>query len=498
MSKQTISLKQFNATSWLYIFILVHLSLWTFIPALIRRNLPLDAIEGTIWGHQLEWGYDKNPFLNGWLTALATHLGGQTGWMVYLFSQLSVIACFWAVWQIAKKMLPHTYALVSVLILETIQYFNFHAIDFNDNTLELGLWALSIYYFYEALTEQNSRRVLIAWLATAFFSAFALMAKYYTLALFAGMALFLLSTPENRKHLQTWPPYFALGLFLSIITPHVIWLFYHNFITVQYVFERGSSIPRLTNHIYFPFQFAWQQLETFSPALILMVLLALGKKDRENSGLSDFNKAFLFFVGLGPFLLTLLLSLLCGTKLRAGWGMPLLSLWGIILVATLKPHLSKNKIIIFLCGIFILMGGLLSGYIVSLIDSSDPSTANFPGRRIANTLTQQWHDTYQRPLKFVAGSRWVGGNIGFYSKDHPAVFIEWDREKAPWINIARLKQHGGIFVWDLSRHETLPKDIKAEFPNLGPTQIMTFAWQRNIQNLPPIQVGVAFLPPSSD
>src|SRR5690349_17952813 len=132
---QTKLFSPFRTERWLYIFIGLHLLLWTLVPALVRDNLPLDSIEGTIWGHQLEWGYDKNPFLNGWLTALATYLDGNKDWMVYLFSQLSVVACFWAVWQLGKKMLPATYAFIAVLILEGIQYFNFHAIDFNDNTL---------------------------------------------------------------------------------------------------------------------------------------------------------------------------------------------------------------------------------------------------------------------------------------------------------------------------------------------------------------------------
>ena len=48
-------------------------------------------------------------------------------------------------------MLPKSYALIALLLLEGIQYFNFHAIDFNDNTLELGLWGLTIYFFYQAL-----------------------------------------------------------------------------------------------------------------------------------------------------------------------------------------------------------------------------------------------------------------------------------------------------------------------------------------------------------
>lgn len=479
---------------WFYIFLAAHFLCWTLVPALIRYNLPLDAIEGTTWGHQLEWGYDKNPYLNGWLTALAVHLDGQTGMLVYLFSQLSVIACFWAVWQLAKRMLTPAYALISVLLLEGIQYYNFHAIDFNDNTLELGLWGLAIYFFYFACRSNSIRW----WMLTGLFAGFGMMAKYYTAALLASMVIFLLGDKKTRRLLKTWPPYIGLLALFSVILPHVIWLFYHDFITVTYVFARAASTPSWTNHFFFPAQFAWQQLEVLFPALLLAALLFIGKKpllNHDRIRLTSFNQAFLFYVGLGPFLLTILLSIFLGINLRAGWGMPLLSLWGIILMALIQPRLTKAKLTGFVTVIFTLMGILLTGYSVSLISSDSPSSANFPGREIAAVITQHWHDQYHTKLEYVAGSRWVGGNIGFYSSDHPAVFIEWNHQHAPWIDIRSLREKGAVFVWDITDHETMPADIQKQFPHLSKPIVLEFNWQRNRHHIPPIKVGMAVLAP---
>lgn len=492
---QTQLSTHFRAERWLYLFLIVHLVSWTLIPALVRYNLPLDAIEGTIWGHQLELGYDKNPFLNGWLTALATYLGGSSGWMVYLFSQLSVVACLWAVWQLAKKMLPPVYALVAVLILEGVQYFNFHAIDFNDNTLELSLWGLAIYFFYQALRSPTRA----AWMLTGCFAGFGMMAKYYTGALLAAMALFLLLNKDNRKQLSTLSPYLGLAVFLAVITPHTIWLFFHDFITVTYVFERGSSEPSWTNHFFFPAQFAWQQLQVILPALLLLSLLLLGKKPAltpHKFTLTPFDKSFLWYVGLGPFLLTVALSLFMGTKLRAGWGMPLLSLWGIMLVAFIQPNITKAKLHGFLATIFVVMGLMLGGYTLAIVDSSDSSSANFPGREIANLITKEWRDKYQTTLTYVAGSRWVGGNIGFYSSDHPSVYIEWDSKRAPWIDVKDMQAKGAVFIWDITGNETMPLAIQKRFPQLEGMRVLEFSWLRNTRQLAPIKIGIAILPPS--
>ena len=484
----------YRTENWFWLFFLVHLIGWTLMPILIRLNLPLDSIEGTIWGHQLEWGYDKNPYLNGWLTALAGHLGGSSGWMVYLFSQLSVVICFWAVWKLGKLFLPSVYALIAVLILEGVQYYNFHAIDFNDNTLELSLWALSIYYFYQALTQKKTRD----WLLVGLFTGLGLMAKYYTGVLITCMALFLLTEKEGRQQLRTIKPYLGLLIFLLLTLPHVFWLPAHDYITIKYVFERANSAPSWTNHFFFPAQFAWQQGQAFLPALALFAILLFGKKpmlhhDRFN--LKTFDKRFLFYMGMGPFLLTIFLSLLLGIKLRAGWGMPLLSLWGIILIYFLQPQLTLQKFNRFIISIFILFGLFFSLYAFSLTNSPDPSSANFPGKEIAKSITQKWHTTYQTELRYVAGSRWLGGNIGFYSSDHPSVFIEWDQRRAPWINLGEMKKKGGVFIWDITSNETLPEPVKKQFPQLQPAVILEFPWQRNKHHLPSIKIGVAFLPP---
>lgn len=481
-----------SSNGWAILFMLTHLICWTLAPVLVRYNLPLDSIEGTLWGHQLELGYDKNPFMNGWLTALAVFVGGASGWMIYLFSQLSVAICFWCVWRIGKNMLTPVYALVALMILEGVQYYTFHAIDFNDNTLELALWALTSYFFYFALRTPTYRN----WIFTGVFAALGLMAKYYTATLIMAMALLLLCRADNRKQLATLPPYVGLCVFIAIILPHIIWLFFHDFITVTYVFQRAASAPSWTNHFFFPAQFAWQQGQAFLPALILFAFLLIGRKPllaTTRTLLSSSDKAFIFFVGFGPFLLTVILSLCLGTKLRAGWGMPLLSFWGIALVALIQPNVTRAKLLRFIAAVFATMALLVGVYCYSLVYSPTTSSANFPGREIAQTITDEWHKTYHTKLNYVAGSRWIGGNIGFYSADHPAVFIEWDARKAPWVDLEAMKKQGAVFVWDVSEGETLPDEVKTRF-NLQPERLLTFSWYRN-KDLPPVRIGVAILKP---
>ncbi|HVY53512.1 MAG TPA: glycosyltransferase family 39 protein [Gammaproteobacteria bacterium] len=477
-------------------FLIIHVLAWTLVPFFVRYTLPLDSMEGYVWGQQLQWGYDKNPFMNGWLTALAVYWGGYSGWMIYFFSQLSVAFCFWGVWRLGKKILPPVYALLGVLLLEAVQYYNFHAIDFNDNTLELSLWALLSLCFYQALRGRTAKEINWAWIGCGIFAGLCMMTKYYSVVLFAPMLLFFVLFKENYAALKRPGFYLGVILFLAIITPHIVWLFSHDFVTITYAFDRVSSPPTLWNHITYPWQFFYEQFEAILPALLLALILLLGKKPalQKTLSLTRFDKTFLIIVGLGPFLCTALLSFLAGFKLRAGWGEPLFSLGGLLLIAYLQPRMTPTKLYSFVGILASLLLLALGGYSKAFIDGKKPSSANFPGAVLARNLTHVWHERYHQALPYVAGSRWLSGNIAFYSHDHPKVYINWNKKFSPWINESELKEKGAIFIW--GKDEPLPQDFKERFPNIEQQQIVHLTWYRN-KNLPPIEVNVAFLPPRS-
>lgn len=480
-----------STTRWLYFFIMLHVLAWTCIPWLVRFNLPMDAMEGTTWGQHLALGYDKNPFMNGWLTAFAVFCGGKSTWTIYLFSQLSVALCFWSVWKLGRKMLPPILAVVAVFLLEGVQYYNFHAIDFNDNTLELCLWGLTILFFYQALREQTLKN----WLLTSLFASLGMLTKYYTAMLLLAMFILMLCEPAARKSFKNPSFYWALSVFFGLLSPHLIWLYQHDFITITYAFERTANQQHWLNHLNNPFQFAWRQLLIFLPALILAKLLRSSRQTQAIQA-TEFDKTFLYFVGFGPLLLTLLLSAITGMNLHASWGQPLLSLWVIILMVWLKPDITKKRFYSFARLLLIITSVILIIYSNALILAPAPSSANYPGIIIANTLTTEWQQRYHTQVKYIAGSRWPAGNIAFYTQHKPSVYINWNNKISPWINEKDLRQHGAIFVWDPNDEPPVAVEaIQKRFPRLEKPRLRHFAWRRNA-TLSPVELRIAFLPPT--
>jgi 4-amino-4-deoxy-L-arabinose transferase-like glycosyltransferase len=473
----------------LYFIIVAHIIAWTLVPFLIRYNLPQDAIEASMWGQHFEWGYDKNPFLNAWLSALAAQLDNHAGWATYFFSQLSVGICFFAVWSIGKQMLPPLYAFVGVLLLEGVQYYSLHAIDFNDNTLELAVWALTTLSFYNALKFQRDKD----WLLTGVFAALSLMTKYYAVMLLAPMLALLLN---SKTPLQPRKILLAVCAFLIIILPHLVWLASHDFITVRYALSRVVREPA-DNYFSYAILFLRRQLETFIPAFLLACVLIVGKKPlflTQRIKLAAFDKQFLLYLGLGPYFLTVLTAALTGIQLRAGWGEPLLSLWGIMLIAFVQPRITRARCCAFMVAFAGLVGATLTGYTLAITHTHQATSANFPGTKLAHVITREWHHTFHTPLYYVAGSRWMAGNIAYYSPDHPTVFVNWDKNKSQWIDEEDLKMKGAVFIWEVKKNEKLTPELARRFETLGPVKIMHFPWLRT-GSIEPIEIAVAYLPP---
>lgn len=490
--------KKINTQLWFWVFVILHIFFWTLAPALVRYALPIDAMEGTTWGNQLEWGYDKNPFMNAWLTELAIKIFGQKDWPIYLFSQLSVAIGFWSIWQLGRKFLHPIYALIAVFLLEGTLYFNLFSLDFNDNVLELGLWGLTILFFYNASKNQK----VFDWVLTGFFAALSMMAKYFAAILLFPMLVFLLLEPTARKNFKNSGFYIGLILFIAIITPHFVWLFQHDFITLDYAFARVKNHETFFSHIYQPLYFALIQITTFLLSFLFFLPL-LSQKTKQTiiaakQVICRFDNLFLVVIGMGPFLLTLVLNIL-GLKLQIMWGTPLLSMWTICLITWTQPTITFKNFYNLCLTIAIFSLILLSSYLVSTYYSGYDSRVNFPGKIIAKEITEEWHHHYDTKLPYVIGPRWLSGSVSFYSTDRPSVYIDANPKLSPWIDEDKIKQNGAVIVsWkNENDHTEVSKTLLKRFPNAKIMPVKHFHWMRHPDAVPDIEVGIAIIPPKN-
>ncbi len=482
-------------------FFIIYGFLWTLTPSLVRFVTPMDATEGAMWGQVLQWGYSRDPWLNALLTKFALFISHDHDWSVYLLSQLMVFLAMWSIWRLGRLILKNDYlALFSTISLIAIQYYNLGVVDFNDNACILGLWPLMFLYFYRSLTTNRLKH----WILLGSISGIAMMAKYYTAVPLVTMLLFMFFERENFKFFKEYKLYVALVLLFVISLPHIMWLVRYDFVPFQFimsVLHRSADTAGLfTKHFWYGVDFFFAQIGTFMGTVALFLCGYFGKKQpqtlNEKPNIGNYNAKFLFYTGVAPFLLTVLISWVTGWRIYTMWGIPLLSLWGMILVAWTKPILTKAKLFRVITIAATVTVLLIAGYSISLSRSST-SSANYPARAIAQIMTDSWHKRYHTPLQYVAGYNRPVSYMARYSSDRPEGLIDFNPVLNPGLNMQDLKKKGGVFILipQMEGADHFSQELLDNYPDLVITPYQEVSWERAKPDQKPMRFQIAYLPP---
>ena len=121
---------------------------------------------------------------------------------------------------------------------------------------------------------------------------------------------------------------------LLILSPHLIWLFENNFITIKYGLKRTGGIGEFKDHIIYPLSFIIKQMGILIPFFVTLFFLI--KNYNIKKIIIDDRKVFLFFTCLLPILLLILTSIIMGAKIRTMWMTPFYLIIGVAFIDILK------------------------------------------------------------------------------------------------------------------------------------------------------------------
>ena len=246
-----------NIQKAFYLFLFLHLLLWTLVPSLSNINLPLDTIEALAWGSNLDWGFNKHPPFSALAVEVFFKIFGNNDWAFYLLSQIFVLTAYYFVWKVSNELLhDKVYALLSVLLLSGIYFYNYTTPEFNVNVSQLPFWALSVYFFWKSLNLNKN----IDWILFGVFSALGFLSKY--LFVYILISLFIFFVFNFKKYQKSLKGYIiSILISLILLAPHFIWLFENNFTTIFYGLNRsGLSEFNMINHFKHPIEFLLKQI----------------------------------------------------------------------------------------------------------------------------------------------------------------------------------------------------------------------------------------------
>ncbi|MFT5703360.1 MAG: hypothetical protein ACJAZX_001022 [Rickettsiales bacterium] len=540
-----------KCTKIFYAFLFSHVFLWTILPLIFRFNPHLDTLEAVALGSEWQLGYFKHPPLSNWLAHFSVEILGKSSWVLYFLSQVCVGMAMVAVWKLAKLFLPIRQALMATILLEGVYYYNFTSIEFNTNILMMALWAWAILYAWKSLDKNK----ILDWSILGALLGLGIITKYHTVLLAGAIFLMMIYEKDFRQRLATIKPYFAILSGVVVLAGHVIWMIQNNFPSIQYAVDRSVSDHHYYNHLIHPLSFSLAQMAAMGFALVTFfvafgfkkgdfflkntapaaplagnkdILLKngelspprlAGNKDilLKNGELSPPRLAgnpidtlkdrrigvFLFFMVFVPFLLTILPSLLTGSKIRDMWGTTLWNLCGVYLFYYFKPQISKKNIRKFTIGIFVAIAISTAAYSgayvaseLNLITSKKVNKRTFNGELLAKTINQKWNKHYEEPLEIVVCEIWLCGNAHFFSKNSsPSIFLDMDETQSMWLSLEELKNKGGIIIWDAEKEGgNLPERFKDKITNpikiLEPINIAPHIFSKNSHNF---QLGWALV-----
>ena len=406
-----------NINNIFFIFALSHLIIWTLVPSLTNKNLPLDIIEALAWGSNLDWGFNKHPPMSAFFPEVFFQIFGAQDWVYYLLSQIFVLIAFYIVFKLANEILRNIkLSLISVLLLESIYFYNYTTPEFNVNVCQLPFWSLVVYYswkIYETKEIQFKDCFLIG-----LFAALGFLSKYLFIYLLVSIDLlfiYLIFIKKTKKF--DFKYLITLEVFIVLLVPHLVWLFNNDFITILYGLKRtGLEGSGILDHIKYPTIFLFKQIGILIPFLFLIYLLI--KKIKIKINFNDKKLLFLIFINILPIALMFITSVITGSKIRTMWMTPFYLFFGVLFIYIFQFQINIKRINSFLYGFLFLFFLTPILYTYESVSRTDKRT-DYPGKEIAAKVQITWDQNFDEEIQFVTGKEWNAGNLSYHLKSRP-------------------------------------------------------------------------------
>ena len=409
-----------NINNLFYIFIIAHLIFWILIPTITNHNLPLDTIEALAWGSNLDWGFNKHPPVSAFFSEVVFKIFGPQDWAFYMLSQIFVIISFYYVFKLSSEILKsRLLGLISVLLIESIYFYNFTTPEFNVNVCQLPFWSLTAYYSWKIYIGKNVK----FWdcFLVGLFGALGFLSKYlfiYLLASINCLFFYLIFFKKYKKF--DFKYLITVEVFFIALVPHLIWLNDNNFITITYGLTRaGLEQSVLIDHLKYPLLFLSKQIVILIPFIVLTSLLI--RKFKFKIDLKDKNLLFLISINVLPIFLIFLTSFISGSKIRTMWMTPFYLYFGTLSVYLYQSQINYRKLKSFMIGFLTLFFLSPALYTYVSISKEDKRT-DYPGKEIAIKTQFAWNQKFNSSINVVLGDEWNAGNLSYHLKSRPV----WD------------------------------------------------------------------------
>jgi 4-amino-4-deoxy-L-arabinose transferase-like glycosyltransferase len=460
MSTTEIARPASNPFAWLYdalvdparcervmaLLLVAYAVAWTVYGAIAKssQDLHFDIGEMFAWSHQVVWSAPTHPPLGAWLMRAWFSVMPVEDWSFYLFAIVVATAALWIAWRLAGRYLTAEKRVVGLLLLTFLPFYNFHALKYNASSVLTPFWAATTWWFLLSFETRRPAWAVLAGLG----AAAAMLGKYWSLFLLAGLALGAVTDPRRAAYFRSPAPWLTMAVGALALAPHLVYIATHGFSTFS--FAMTSHETTLAMAAGWSLYFVVSVLGYIAAPIVLGLLATRPNLKAIKDTLWPANaERHIFIVAFAtPVFLAALVAVVMRARLDPLWTMSGMTLLPVVLLASPLVSIQRAAAIrlLALAIVFPLLMIAASPVIAIVIhDNGLPNYATHY-RLIAQAVDHAWHEQTDKPLRIVGSFRTVVDGTNEYFPSRPATYAITSPWRTPWVDDSRIDREGIAIV----------------------------------------------------
>lgn len=464
---------------------LAHLALWGTAFALAFPMPRLDGAEQLVWAYSPQGGYWKHPPLPSWIMYALVHTFGASAAITYIAGQACIAITLAIGWRLGREFMDGPRSLAALALTSLVVFYNMGGDAFNHELALLPLVAATALLVLRAV---RTGRTLL-WCLAGLAAGLALLAKYEAALHLLALGAWFIADRRRWTARNLAGIALAAAAALAVVAPHLLWLLRHDFLPLRYAraVVQAHQDDRLAGMLEFVGVVAARTLP-----LVIVAWLGLRRRpgDRllqvHTGGAAD--RSFLWMVGGLPLVLTVAFGLATGTNPPARWATTGLWLSGWLVLDAWRGTMDASRLrrVLVAAAVtqLVLCAVTLARPHVSAARHS-PGRTNFPTVALAESVRATWAEQTDRPLRLIVSDTWIGGNlVAQWRGAPPAVLIEGDPRKAPWVPPDAVHRCGALVIVNFGRDAPADPEVQgallAYLDQAGPHGEWNLPWPGDV------------------
>ncbi len=413
---------------------------WSLYGALAKgsQDVHFDMGEMVAWSHDAGIGTVKHPPLGAWLVGAWFRVFPQQDWSYYLFAMVLATFALWVAWRVSERYLDGEKRVAGLLLLTFIPFFNFHALKYNANTILIPLWALVTWCF---LRSYETRSVFWAALAGAAAAA-AMMGKYWSIFLLAGLGVAALVDPRRGAYFRSAAPWVTIAAGAVLFAPHLAWLVAHDFTPFTYALTAHPAT--LARSVLSGLGFLLGVAAYIAPAVLIWALITRPRMAAITDTVWPVEpvRRFALIAFVAPLVLPALAAMLFKVEIVSLWAMCSMTLLPVVLLSSPLLTVTRRAATWLLAAAiaFPVVMVLASPFIAVWIHRDGVPNYATHYRLLAQAIDRIWHANVNGPLRYIGSYTNIINGVSFYLPDNPSTLDIIDPPSTPWsdeVSVAR-------------------------------------------------------------